>query len=151
MHGLISNSRHNRQGQRHYRRRGRHFRGWSRAAVLRAWTSARIILRRPISAANLNSAADMTGANKTYVAAMLTIMAAEDEALEMKVLSGEAPVLEAAASVKSRAALVKALRQANPTDLLNAGRAVGPEFVFDSIVLPALASVSAKTEFETVD
>jgi hypothetical protein len=137
MHGFHKST-HRRGQHRPYQRRGRHFRNGDRAAALRAWTAARILLRRPLGAANLNQVADMTGANKAYVAAMLAVMQAEDTDLEQKVLAGEVPVLKAAAAIKTRVALVKALRSASAADLAKAGAMIGVDSVFDRMIVPSL-------------
>ena len=55
MHGLLKATRP--PGQRHYRRRGRHFRNGQCAAALRADTAARILLGLPVSAGSVAEAA----------------------------------------------------------------------------------------------
>jgi hypothetical protein len=135
MHGLFK-SRHP-AGQRH-RPRGRHFRNGQCAAALRADTAARILLRQPVNAGSLAEAALMTGSCPAYVGAAVVLIEAEDASLERLVRRGQVPLLEAAATVKKRVALIRAYRNATPADLAALARAVGPDRVFDNVVAPAL-------------
>jgi hypothetical protein len=136
MHGFLKTKAH--RGQRHYRRRGRHFRNGQCAAALRANTAARILLGLPVSANNLATAARMCGSNIAYVAAAIALIRAEDASLDWRVRHGRIPLRKAAAGVKKRAALIKAYREAAPEDLTALVRAVGAERMFDQAITPAL-------------
>jgi hypothetical protein len=81
----------------------------------------------------------MCGSNHTYVAAAITLLQAEDGSLQTLVHRGRVPLLDAAATVKNRAALIKAYRTATAADLAALARAVGPDRVFDNVIVPALS------------
>jgi hypothetical protein len=80
----------------------------------------------------------MTGSCPAYVGAAVVLIEAEDASLERLVRRGQVPLLEAAATVKKRVALIRAYRNATPADLAALARAVGPDRVFDNVVAPAL-------------
>jgi hypothetical protein len=136
MHGFTNGRRS--AGQHRYQRRGRHLRDGQCAAASRADTAARILLGLPVSAGSLAIAARMCGSNVAYVAAAVVLIQAEDASLSTRVRRGHVPLLEAAESVKSRAALIKAFRKAAPADLAALSRTVGVDRVFDSVIAPAL-------------
>jgi hypothetical protein len=126
------------RGQRRNQRRGRHFRNGQCAAARRADTAARLLLGLPIYVNSLDEVAQMCGTNAKYVAAAITVIESEDKSLQQQVRQGIVPLLKGAATVKNRAALIKAYRQAHPADLAALARTVGPEAVFDSVISPSL-------------
>jgi hypothetical protein len=137
MHGFHK-SRPYSAGQRPSRRRNRYLRNGQCAAALRAVTAARILLELPVRAGSIAEAALLTGSCPAYVAAAVALIGAEDAPLEGLVRRGQVPLLKAAATVKKRAALIKAYREATPADLAALARTVGPAAVFDNVVAPAL-------------
>jgi len=123
---------------RKYGRRGRHFRSGRRAAALRAFAAAHLRLGIPLKPRSLRSAADMCGSCPEYVAAAMEVLQAEDLALKAKILNGQVSLLEGAAQVHRRAALLAAYRDAGAADLVALGRVVGAEKIFDGVVVPAV-------------
>jgi hypothetical protein len=128
------------QTPRTYRRRNRYIRNGECAAALRADTAARILLGRLVEVDySLADVSRMCGSNVHYVAAAITLIESENTSLMSMVRQGRVPLLDAAASVKKRVALVKAYREATPDDLAALARSVGPSRVFDEVVSPALS------------
>jgi hypothetical protein len=75
---------------------------------------------------------------RLYVAAAALLLEAEVPALVEEVLCGDVSLLEAAASVRKRARLVRAYRQADRSDRKALGEVVGVASVFDDAVAPLL-------------
>lgn len=135
----FSTLRHPHGQHRPYQRRGRRIRNGQCAAALRADTAARILLGRLVEADySLADAARMCGSNVHYVAAAITLIESENISLISMVREGRVPLLDAAASVKKRLALIKAYREASPADRVALARTIGPTVVFDNVVSPAL-------------
>jgi hypothetical protein len=120
---------------RHYHRHPR-FRDGARLAAKRALSGARLVLEHGMFPAE---AADWTGSNHNYIAAMLTIIASGDSVLLTSVLKGEVLVPVAAAQVKGLVKLLKAYAAATVDNKVAFGRTVGTENLFDVVIAPALA------------
>ena len=80
----------------------------------------------------------MCGANRSYVVAAAAVLQSRDAALIDDVLYGRVPMLEAAKSVRKKVELVRAFGRASEEDRRALGHAVGPDRVFDEVVIPAL-------------
>jgi hypothetical protein len=133
----------------HYRSARRHFRGGTRAAVRRAVTAARLKLAGTVP--SVSDAADACGSCRSYVAAAAVVIQSENAALLNDVLAGRIALLAAAAWVAPLAALVDALRMASPKHLAAAGRTLGPEHIWNSMVLPAIAADQSAVGQPTAD
>jgi|SRR6516164_2081673 hypothetical protein len=127
---------------RHYHRHPR-FRGGCRLAAMRALSGARLVSEQDMSPAE---AADWTGSNHNYIAAMLTIIASNDSVLLTSVLEGKVPVLVAAAQVEGLAKLLKAYAAATAANKVAFGHTVGTESLFDAVIAPALAEADVSAE-----
>jgi hypothetical protein len=129
MHGHISFRRSKHKSQ---------FRNGHRAAVLRAVTSASILLGRPIKASSQARAAELCGANVQYVEAAVWLLQAEDSALIADVLAGRISLLKAAAKVRRRSRLIAAYQDATADDRAAFGEVVGAASVWDEVIAPKL-------------
>ena len=107
-------------------------------ATLRAFTGAKLLLGIPIQAKTQAQAAELVDSTRLYVAAAALLLEAEVPALVEEVLCGDVSLLEAAASVRKRARLVRAYRQADRSDRKALGEVVGVASVFDDAVAPLL-------------
>jgi hypothetical protein len=107
-----------------------------RVAALKAHTGASLMNRPGMS---LRRAAACVGSSPMYVAAMLVILA-DPEILGL-VLAGEVPVLAAAAKIKRVTRLVDAFWSADPVEREKAGRIIGIERIFDTMIVPTLPAV----------
>jgi hypothetical protein len=88
-----------------------------RNALFRAYIGAKLRLERPVTADSLAEAAVMVGSSPTYIAAMVTVLSADDpDGLLWDVLLGSIPLLEAAKSVRKRAKLLQAYRASDAID-----------------------------------
>jgi rhamnose utilization protein RhaD (predicted bifunctional aldolase and dehydrogenase) len=131
----------------------------TRLAVLRALTGWR--LYRSGTASTLAEAARSTGSNIHYIAAAGILVVAENSSLLNKVLSGHLSLLAAATETKRLAVLVAAYRsassadrkafrnltdttlavqlaQSTPAERVAAARTLGPDVVWDQMVLPLI-------------
>jgi hypothetical protein len=131
------------------RRPGRQFDFGLRLAVLRAITAERRYAAG--EARTLAGAARSTGSNIAYVAAVGVLRATGNTSLLQKALTGDTPLLAAAAEAKRLAKLTAEYRaqvadslalhltQASPAQRAEAARALGdPETVWAQMVLPLL-------------
>jgi hypothetical protein len=83
-------------------------------------------------------AAELVGSTRPYIAAAAMLLEAEVPALIESILRGDVSLLGAAASVRKRARLVRAYRQADRSDRKALGEVVGVASVFDDAVAPLL-------------
>jgi hypothetical protein len=125
-----------RNQHRPYGKRGRHVRRGRRAAVLRAFTAAKLVLSGTVS--SVIEAAVCCGSNCAYTKAALILLKAEATTLIAEVLAGQKALLAAAEEMRAVAALVDAHRQATPTDLATYGVTISPAAIWDSVIVPAL-------------
>jgi len=123
--------------KRRHRSPKRLYRGCQRAAAIRALTAARLYLTDAVK--TMEQAAVACGSNRAYVAAMVILVHAENTTLIARVLSGCIGIVEAAQDAKRVAGLVHAYRQAYAADHLAFAKAIGPETLFDHVVVPAVA------------
>jgi hypothetical protein len=108
------------------------------AAVARAFTGAKLLLGIPIQPKTQTQAAELAGSTRLYVAAAAVLLEAGAPALVEGVLCGDVSLLEAAKSVRRRARLIQAYRQADRSDRKALGEVVGVASVFDDAVAPLL-------------
>src|SRR5689334_1899119 len=87
------------------RQRRAQFKDGERRAVRQALTAAHLYRGDIAPPPTIAKAAEMTGACVPYAEAMLTILASEDAELVDRVLSGNVPLVKAAAEVRKRAKL----------------------------------------------
>jgi hypothetical protein len=123
-------------GKGRRRRHGR-FRNGYRLAALRAYSGAKLVLFEGIDPVE---AAVMVGSCPQYVRALVAVVDSHDWSLLDEVLAGRVLVLTAAAQLRGLAKLVKAFATASATTRAAFGRAVGPESLYDTAVVPALAA-----------
>jgi len=83
-------------------------------------------------------AAELVGSTRPYIAAAAVLLEAGAPALVEGVLCGDVSLLEAAKSVRRRARLIQAYRQADRSDRRALGEVVGVGNVFDDAVAPLL-------------
>ncbi len=122
--------------RRRYRSARRHFRGYQRAAVLRALTGAKGYRNGWFS--TVSEAATACGSNAVYVAAAVVLLEAENSTLLDQVLTGQVPLLAAVEEIKRLAELVAAYRKASAADRVQFARTIGPSTLFDNSLVPAL-------------
>jgi hypothetical protein len=79
----------------------------------------------------------MTGSNPVYVEAAGVVLDMPPEVMN-EVLAGRISVLAAARRGRRAARVVAAARKAGPDDLATAGRTLGPEVIWDRMLVPAL-------------
>ena len=130
------------------RRRHRQFDNGQRRAVLQAITGWGQYASG--AASTLAAAARSTGSNIAYVAAVGVLRAAENASLLEKALTGDVPLLAAAAEAKRLAKataayraklgcnLVVHLAHSTPAERVAAARALGAEVVWDEMVAPLI-------------
>ena len=128
MHGLIRGSRRHRQSAR------AHFRRGQRMAAKRAFTAARMHRSSNMS---LQEAAESCGSNITYVAAAVRLLKSEDQSLVSAVIRGFVPILAAAKQARQLGELVAAYRSATASDRIAFAKVVGPDTIFDTVLVPA--------------
>ncbi len=116
-----------------YRRRRRHMRYGVCAAALRAITAARLYLSGTVP--DLIKAAESCGSNVHYVRAAIVVLRAENSVLLDRVLCGHVSLLAAASQVRRLVDLIAAYRAATEKDHVASFRVVGPDRVFDEVVL----------------
>jgi hypothetical protein len=107
-------------------------------AALRAITGAKLFLGAPVRPKTQAEAAELVGSTRPYIAAAAMLLEAEVPALIEGILRGDVSLLGAAASVRKRARLVRAYRQADRSDRKALGEVVGVASVFDDAVAPLL-------------
>jgi hypothetical protein len=107
-------------------------------AALRAITGAKLLLGAPVRPKTQAEAAELVGSTRPYIAAAAMLLEAEVPALIESILRGDVSLLGAAASVRKRARLVRAYRQADRSDRKALGEVVGVGSVFDDAVAPLL-------------
>ena len=119
-----------------------------RLAVLRATTGWRLYENG--TAPTLAAAAQSTGSNIAYIAAAGVLLAAGNTSLLNKAAMGETPLLAAAAQVKQAAKVTAAYKakladslathlvQSTPAARAAAARALGPEVIWQQMVLPLI-------------
>jgi hypothetical protein len=107
-------------------------------AALRAITGAKLLLGAPVQPKTQAEAAELVGSTRPYIAAAAMLLEAEVPALIESILRGDVSLLGAAASVRKRARLVRAYRQADRSDRKALGEVVGVASVFDDAVAPLL-------------
>src|SRR6516162_8074917 len=81
------------------------------AAVARAFTGARLLLGLPVQPESQAQAAMLVASSPLYIAAAGALLEAENPDLIKRVCRGDISLLDAAASVRKRAQLVKAYRR----------------------------------------
>jgi len=123
-------ARHRRQSAR------RHFRNGHRAAAVRAFTAAGLVISG--RAPTIMMAAERCGSCPAYVQAAITILRSENKGLFVDVIKGRVPLLVAAREVKRLAALVAAYRAGSAADRVGFAKIIGPTTLFDSSLVPAL-------------
>jgi hypothetical protein len=107
-------------------------------AALRAITGAKLLLGAPVQPKTQAEAAELVGSTRPYIAAAAVLLEAGAPALVEGVLCGDVSLLEAAKSVRRRARLIQAYRQADRSDRRALGEVVGVGNVFDDAVAPLL-------------
>jgi len=107
-----------------------------RTAVLRAATAAGLYIDGSIP--TVREASEACGANARYVAAVVSLLKAEDLAAIRAALAGRVSLLRAAKETRRAARLISAYRAATPADRAALGRAVSAELLFSDSVAPAL-------------
>lgn len=132
-----------------------------RLAALRAINGAKLYLAGWF--ATLKAAAKGVGSNTRYLTAAIILLRSENTSLLNRVLSGDMPLLAAAAQMKQLAKLVAAYRWASatdrnqfraltgltnnladhlihslPTERATAARSLGPDVVWEQMVLPLI-------------
>jgi hypothetical protein len=135
MHGLLKINPRRRQrtsARRHYRKHRRD------NAPARAFAGAKLWMRQPVMPSTQAEAARLVGSTPVYVAAAATVIDAATPGLIEDVLHGRVPLLAAAESVRKRAQLLKAWREARPSDLKAFGEIVGVDRIFDDAIAPLL-------------
>jgi hypothetical protein len=120
---------------RQYQSARRHFRHGKRAAVVRAFTAARLYINNAVP--TLEAAAEACGSNVAYVQAALILMRAENASLVHDVLAGRVSILQAAREAQRLANLITAYREAKDPDRIAFVHACGAEAIFD---VPVAAS-----------
>ena len=135
MHGFIGPS--PKRSTRHRQSPLRQHRGGQRAAYLRAWTAARLRSGEPIPRPTLTEAAILCGSSVPYIAALELVLQHDDPRLVDQILRGKIPLMVAAGLLRKRGNLVKSFRQASPKDRVDAARVLGPERIFDEVLVPA--------------
>jgi hypothetical protein len=105
-------------------------------ATVRAYIGALLRLGMPVKADSLAEASTMVGSSPVYVAAMVTLIEAQAWPLIDDVIARRVALLEAAQRVRKRAHLVKAYRDADPSDRIALGKAAGVGAIWDEVVVP---------------
>lgn len=108
------------------------------AAVLRAFTAARLFLGIPIQPKSQAAAARLVASTPQYIRAAIALLEAGDSELIERVLRGNLGLLEAAGLVHKRAHLIKAYREADRHDREALGKVIGVDRLFDDSIAPWL-------------
>jgi hypothetical protein len=106
--------------------------------ALRAMTGAALLLGSPPKVQTQAFAALCTGSCRPSVKAATLIIQTGDAELITDVLTGRRPLLATAAEVRNRALLMEAFRTCDQADIVAAARMLGPEAIFDQMVVPVL-------------
>jgi hypothetical protein len=122
----------------------RQIRNGQRAAARRAITAAGFYLRGDFP--SIAIAAESCGSCTAYVQAAIVLIRAGNKQAIDSVLTGVLPLLAIANELRPTVKLVEAYRNARPQDLKRAGRMVGPEKLFTTMVEPAIDSDSTTEE-----
>jgi hypothetical protein len=136
VHGFISKA--SKRSTRSRQSPHRQFKGGQRAALLRAWTAARIRKGEWIPKPTLVEAAILCGSSVPYIAAVELVMQHDDPRLVDQILRGKIPLLMAADLLRKRTNIVKSFRRGSVEDRIDAARVIGPERIFDEMLVPAL-------------
>jgi hypothetical protein len=107
-------------------------------ALFRAYIGAKLRLEMPVTQDSLAEAAAKVGLSPTYVAAMVTVLLADDLDLLWDVLAGSIPLLEAANRVRRRAKLLQAYRNGTASDRQALGKTEGVDKIWDEVLAPNL-------------
>ena len=137
LYHLNNESRPRRQTQKHYKSARKHFAGNERAAAVRAFTAARLLLAGMVP--NIKMAAVCCGSNTAYVAAALVLIRSENQDLIYKVRRGFWPLLETAQAVRPATKLVTAYRAATAADRLKFAKTVGVAELWDNTIVPVIS------------
>jgi hypothetical protein len=86
---------------------------------------------------NLLKAAESCGSNTKYVIAAIILLRSENSVLLDRVLRGHVSITAAASQVRRLVDLVAAYRAADVNDHVASFRALGPDRVFDELVMAA--------------
>jgi hypothetical protein len=124
MHGFNALSKRKRY-RRQYRSARRHFRHGLRAAVMRAVTAAKLYASGSVSTITIAAA--------SCGSAAITLLRAENAALLERVLTGDIPLLRAAAQTRRIADLVAAYRCADGADRVAFMRTCGTEAILNEL------------------
>jgi hypothetical protein len=108
------------------------------APIERAFAGAKLLLGIPIQPRTQAEAARLVASTPFYVAAAAALLEAGVPGLVDDVLQGRVPLLEAGETVRKRARLVKAYREADRKDRAALGKVVGVDVVFDETIKPLL-------------
>jgi hypothetical protein len=103
-------------------------------AAKRAFTAARM---HRSSNTSLQEAAESCGSNIAYVAAAVRLLKSEDQSLVSAVIRGFVPLLAAAKQARQLGELVAAYRSATASDRIAFAKVVGPDTIFDTVLVPA--------------
>ena len=133
VHGLDNGAHRRRQSRRPYRRQ---LRSGRRLAVVRAFTAARLYLAG--AAPSLAAAAESCGSTTVYVRHAVILLRSENRSLCDAALGGRVPLHVAAQQLKRLGELVAAYRQASAADRVAFAKAIGPNVLFDTSLVPAL-------------
>jgi hypothetical protein len=136
VHGFISKA--SRRSARFRQSPHRQFKGGQRAALIRAWTAARLRDGERIRPPTLAEAAVMCGSSVPYISAIELVMQHGDPRLTDQILRGKIPLMVAANLLRKRTNIVKSFRKASAADRIDAARVIGPEQIFDEMLVPAL-------------
>jgi hypothetical protein len=104
----------------------------------RAFAAARLVLGMPVQPKTQAEAAKLFASCPLYVAAATALLEVGAYALIEQVLQGKVSLIEAAATVRKRARLVKAYREADRDDRRALGKLVGIDNIFDDSIAPLL-------------
>jgi hypothetical protein len=127
---------------RRHRSSRRHFEHGTRRAVRRAFTAAQLYMAGV--SPTLAAAAEACGANKRYVAAAITVLRTEDEALNAAVLDGTVSLLPVARAMRQTADLLSAYRAADGVDKYAVSRAISVGTIWDECIVPILDDADGK-------
>jgi hypothetical protein len=127
----------------------RYFEHGYRRAVWRAFTAAERYAQG--EAHTLHDAAESCGSNVRYVVAALKIQAVEDLDLEMAILADKVRLLDAAAALTPLANLMVAAAAADADTKVAFARAISPEVLWDSYIVPALGNEGTVSTVDSSD
>ena len=105
-----------------------------RNPLLQAATAVHLYRENVFGISTVTAATIAAGSNRPAVDAMLAIMESGDTALLAAVLDDRETLKRAAARARSSTRLIEAVRNATPADLVELGRAIGPDVLFDACI-----------------